>query len=288
MVEPVLSLLLMGLIPVLGTGEMQGGVVPAGIAVAAPAAAEQDNIPFSRLSGTLTASGILVVDLDSAQTLYESGAERPRPMASLTKLMTALLIAENHDLREEVAIPPGVDTLEGSKAKLEPGDRYAVGDLLTALLVQSANDAAVSLAIYHSGSVEAFVAEMNARAASLGLKNTTYDNPIGLDAPLQRSTPRDLAWLTMYVMRIPAIAQRMGTTASVIRSASGTVVTLYHTHEMLHSPASIIAGKTGTTDDAGQCLLSVVETGGRRYGVVFLRSSDRYADMRRMLAILQS
>jgi D-alanyl-D-alanine carboxypeptidase len=70
--------------------------------------------------------------------------------------------------------------------------------------------------------------------------------------------------------------------------SGGTVVTLYHTHEMLHSPASIIAGKTGTTDDAGQCLLSVVETGGRRYGVVFLRSSDRYADMRRMLAILQS
>lgn len=287
MVEPVLSLLLMGLIPVWGTGGMQG-VDPAGIAVAAPAAAEQENLPFARLSGALSASGILVIDLDSAQTLYESGAERPRAMASLTKLMTALLIVERHDLRETVTIPPGVDRLEGSKAKLEPGDEYRVGDLLTALLVQSANDAAVSLAVHHSGSVDAFVAEMNRRAASLGLRNTVYDNPIGLDSPVQRSTPRDVAWLAMYVMRHPAIVDRMAMRSSTIRSASGTLVTLYHTHEMLHSSDSIVAGKTGTTDEAGQCLLSVVEAGGRRYGVVFLRSADRYADMRRVLAVLQS
>jgi serine-type D-Ala-D-Ala carboxypeptidase (penicillin-binding protein 5/6) len=285
MVEPVLSLLLMGLIPVWGTGNSTASV-PAGITVAVPSALEQENMPFSRLSGSLTASGILVVDLDSGQTLYESGAERPRAMASLTKLMTALIIAEHHSLDESVRIPPGVDTLEGSKAKLEPGDDYELGDLLTALLVQSANDAAVSLAVHHSGSVEAFVEEMNRRAVSLGLKNTTYDNPIGLDGPAQRSTPRDLSWLAMYVLRRPEIAERMGMKAATIRSASGTTVTMYNTHEMLRSPASIVAGKTGTTDDAGQCLLSVVESGSRRYGVILLRSSDRYADMRRMLAIL--
>lgn len=287
MVGPVLSVLTMGLLPLWGLAGARP-LLPERLAVSAPASERESALPFMKLGTGLTASGVLIVDMDSAQTLYESGAQQPRPMASLTKLMTALLIAERHGMDERVRIPSGIEKVEGSKAKLRPGETYTVGALMTALLVQSANDAAVTLALYDSGSVDAFVESMNARAVSLGLKNTSYRNPVGLDAPGQLSTPRDLAWLSMYVLRKPEIAQRMATKSATIRSESGTAIGLSNTNLLLHSSSLVVAGKTGTTDAAGECLFSVVQHGGKRYGVVLLRSADRYADMRKAIAIFQN
>lgn len=283
MVGPLLSVLLFGIVPVWGVSD-PGFPVARDLPVAAPVAPEILEALPTRLAGSLSASGVIIVDLQSAETVYADRALQPRPMASLTKLMTALIIVEHHTLDERVSIPAQAANTGGSTAGLQAGDEYALGDLLSVLLVHSANDAAVALAVHHSGTVSAFVEEMNARAASLGLEDTSYVNPTGFDAPQQHSTPRDVALLSSFVLRIPALAERMALPSASIVSRSGTLLTLLTTHQLLRSPGPVVAGKTGTTDGAGQCLLSVVEEGDRRYAVVLLSSSDRYGDMRRILS----
>lgn len=283
MVGPLLSVLLLGSVPVWGVND-PGIPLAHDLRVAPPiASALADSIPRS-LAGGLSASGVLIVDLDSAQTVYADRPLEPRAMASLTKLMTALLIVENHDLDERVDIDPEIGWVKDNVVGLEIGDQYALGDLLSAMLVHSANDAAVALAVHHSGSEDAFVEEMNARAAALGLHDTVYKTATGFDAPGQYSTPRDIGILSTFVLRFPAIVERMSMNGGTIRSRSGTALSFIHTHQLLRQPNAIVAGKTGTTDDARQCLMSVFEEDGRRYAAVLLHSDDRYGDMRRILS----
>lgn len=282
MYGPFLSVLLFGVVPIWGLQTPDTAILS--IPVARPAlvqAAETDD-----LSRRVSACGALIVDLDSGQTVFARSVEEARPMASLTKLMTALIIVENHAMDEQVKIPPAAAEVGGNVARLPVGETFTVGDLLSALLVPSANDAAVALALYHSGSTDAFAEEMNERAKVLGLQQTTYANPSGLDDSGQHSSPRDIAWLTMFVLRSPEIASRMGERGSSIRSLEGTILYLTHTHALLHADSGVVAGKTGTTDGAGQCLLSVIDVNGRRYLVVLLHSPDRYRDMRTVLDIL--
>ncbi len=291
MFGPVLSVLLMGMVPAWGT-QQSAPPLPRVLHVAPPAL-DARLLAGERLA-SLSASGAVVMDLDSGQVLFAHAADTARPMASLTKLMTALLIVEGHALDETVTVPSDIAAVEGNVAYLPPGERFSVGDLLSALLIRSANDAAVTLAQFHSGSVEAFVREMNDRARVLGLTQTSYQNPAGFDAPTQRSTPRELAWLATYVLTEPAIAERMALSSAQIAGSRGSTITLTNTHALLraadasagNAAAIVRAGKTGTTDDAGQCLLSIIEAGGRRYVSVFLHSADRYADMRQVLASL--
>jgi serine-type D-Ala-D-Ala carboxypeptidase (penicillin-binding protein 5/6) len=276
----------MGMVPAWGVGAQQE-IGPGPMFVAPPASEVLGDMPVLNLPGRLSASGILVMDLESAQTLYQRSASVERPMASLTKLMTALLTVERHDLNEVVTIPSVATQVPGSAARLAAGDQVTVGDLLSALLIHSANDAAVTLAIHDSGSQAEFVKRMNVRAAELGLKQTAYVNPTGLDEEGQESSPRDIAWLTMFVLRFPAIAERMAMPKAEFSTINGAVISLTHTHALLHAEGSpIVAGKTGTTDGAGQCLLSIVHHANRRYLVVLLSSDDRYADMRRILHVL--
>ncbi len=268
MFGPLLSLFLMGMVPVWGLSP-DTSVISKEVSVAPPALAMRDELPdFAR---RLSASGIIITDLQSGQTVFQKNASAIMPMASLTKLMTALLIVENHALDERVRVPDDIDHVEGNSVHLPSGDTFTVGDLLSALLIVSSNDAAVTLARYHSGSEQAFVQAMNARAQVLGLTDTHYDNASGLDSRLQVSTPRDIALLATFVMRIPEIASRMSTADTSITSESGRTMTLSHTHTLLHgNHSSVIAGKTGTTDGAGQCLLSIVEEKNRKYVVVLL------------------
>ncbi|MDD5751169.1 MAG: serine hydrolase [Candidatus Peribacteraceae bacterium] len=276
----VLSALLLGLFPVMVSSPAPLQFPLTDMRIAPPA--EEITLPRR-----LSASGAFVLDLRTGQALYalQSGIERP--MASLTKLMTALLIVENHDLQEWVTIPQGTELVKGSIAYLPVGEQFTVGDLLTALLVASANDAAAVLAQHHSGTMEKFVEEMNARAIALGLIGTHYANPSGMDHPRQWSTPRDMAVLTSFVLQQPSIRQRMGIRGTVIRSRGGQEIRLLHTHALVRSEPEIIpAGKTGTTGAAGQCLVSLVEKDGHDYLVVLLHSAERYRDMNTILASL--
>jgi D-alanyl-D-alanine carboxypeptidase len=267
----LLSALLLGLLPLVSTAQQSNAI--AQIAVAPPAH------PLV-LADSLSASGILVIDVASGQPVYAKQATVRRPMASITKLMTALLIVENHDLNEVVTVSHNATQVIGNRAYLPAEEKFTVGDMLTALLVASANDAAIVLAEHHSGSVDAFVQEMNTRAQQLGLQDTSYADPIGLDHADQFSTPRDIAWLTSFVLKKPEIAQRMEKRWARIYSAEGTEVSLAHTHALIQqNTTAVVAGKTGTTTDARQCLVSMVEQNGRQYIVVLLYSGSRYADM---------
>lgn len=288
MVDSLLSVLLMGLFPLRNVANSQMSLEPIQIAVASPHASEEKkNIDHSLLAH-LSASGVLVVDLKSGQRLYEYASAIPRPMASLTKLMTGLIIAENHALDEWVTVPDHIGNVIGNTAFLPPGGVFTVGDLLSALLVQSGNDAAYTLALFHSGSEATFVDEMNTRVKELGLRDTSFANATGLDGSNHWSTPEDLTWLAMHVLRNPILRSRMSARGMRIVSRSGNVIYLTHTHALMHADIGIIAGKTGTTTAARECLFSVVERNGREYGVVLLHSLDRYADMRRILAILDT
>lgn len=283
MVGPLLSVLLLGTVPVWGIGDP--GISAARTLHVAPPIASNLALSVPRsLAGGLSASGVIIVDLDSAQTVYSDRPLEPRPMASLTKLMTALVIVEGHDLDEEVTIAPAVGAIHDNVAGLQVGDEYRLGDLLTAMLVHSANDAAVALSVYDAGTEDAFVEKMNARAESLGLEDTVYRNATGFDASGQLSTPRDLGILTAFVLGFPPISDRMSLGSASITSRSGTVLSFVHTHQLLRQSNGITAGKTGTTDAAGQCLMSVFQEDGRRYAAVLLHSDDRYGDMRRILS----
>ncbi len=287
MIDSLLPLLLFGAMPL-------HGIAPAGstdaptVAIAAPVESPLSPDPATIApERPLSASSAIILDLDSAQVLYSSGPEEIRAMASLTKLMTALIIVENHSLDEWVTIPAEVSTATGSMLHLREGQQLKVGDLLSGLLVPSANDAAISLAVHHSGSVSAFVKAMNDRAKELGLTRTGFVNPTGLDDFGQNSTARDLAFLTMYVLRHPEIVERMGLTQASITTKGGSTFSLSHTHQLLKKDDSnITAGKTGTTDLAKECLISIVEQGGRRTLVVLLHSDDRYGDMQTLLSVL--
>ncbi len=284
MYASVLSVLLMGLVPAWDPAP-QFSSPSAHLSVAVPVP-DGDVQKLSTVGRRVTASGVLIVDLQTAQPLYGRNIGRQAGMASLAKLMTAVLIVENHDLDEVVTVPKAATQLDGQHY-LTAGNRFTVGDLLSALLISSSNDAAYSLAVFHSGSIDAFAEAMNARARSLGLKDTSFDNPVGFDDPDQWSTPRDIAWLATFAVRFPVIRTRMSTPESSITSLEGKTVALQNTHELLRKEDSaVVAGKTGTTKGAGECLVSIVKEGNREYLVVLLHSAARYADMQVVLRAL--
>jgi len=286
MYSSVLSVLLMGMLPLVRAPVVQQADLQ-NLAIAAPMQLPPDApSALSRLQTRVTASGMVILDLGSSQEMVARNADTRRPIASLTKLMTALIIAERHSMDEWVRVPSDIGSIEGSTADLPANAEFTVGDLLSASLVHSANDAAETLARFHSGSSEAFVAEMNARAISLGLRSTSYANPIGLDDPQQWSTAREQAWLAMFVLRHPEIRERMSTSSVTIHSRQGKSIALASTHSLLRPDSPVIAGKTGTTMGAGQCLLSIVREGSEEYVVVLLGSRERYADMRAIIGAL--
>ncbi|MBI1813019.1 D-alanyl-D-alanine carboxypeptidase [Candidatus Peregrinibacteria bacterium] len=288
MYAAVLSVLLMGLIPVRSDPATSPNAL-AHLSVAPPSPSGEALAQSLILQGAVSASGIVIVDLQSSQILLAKNGTIRRPIASLAKLMTALLIAEHHGMNEWVRIPDAIAGTEGHVVHLPPGEQFRVGDLLEALLVSSADDAAVALAMYHSGSLDAFVSQMNERASLLGLTNTSFANPIGLDDLAQWSTPQDIAWLTMFVFRRPELRSRLSfRKKTTITSRSGTALPLEQTHALLHGDSPVIAGKTGTTDDAKECLMSIVREHERNYVVVLLGSRQRYADMRVVLFALAS
>ncbi len=158
------------------------------------------------------------MDARSGQVLLSKHPDARRPIASTTKLMTALLTLESGKLNATFTAPAYNASPAESKINLRRGERMKVRDLLTALLLESANDAAVDLAVGISGSREAFVAKMNARARQLGLRNTHYENPVGLDSPRNYSSARDLATLARLLMTKPRFAGIVDRTGATLES----------------------------------------------------------------------
>jgi D-alanyl-D-alanine carboxypeptidase (penicillin-binding protein 5/6) len=231
----------------------------------------------------LTASGVLLLDGETGERFYEYNAKVARPTGSLAKIMTALIILEHHPLNQVVTVPPIVDDMQGSALGLKPGQTFTVESLLKAMLIPSANDAAYSLAVHHSGTVQAFVEEMNGRAKALGLKDTHFQNPAGFDGAGQHASPQDLAWLSMSALRKSVFRTIVNTPSTTIQSLEGKDYGLLNTNELLRSFPNVEGVKTGTTGDAGQCLITLFRENNRPFLLVIMGSRDRYRDARAIM-----
>jgi D-alanyl-D-alanine carboxypeptidase (penicillin-binding protein 5/6) len=237
-----------------------------------------DALIAARTAPTVTATSALVLDLASGQPLFEKAPDQQLPPASTAKLMTALVTIDQAPLTDVVEVTETAAATQGSRMGLVAGEKLTILELLHGLLIPSGNDAAVALAEYIAGSEEDFVGMMNAKARELGLANTHFVNAHGLDAPGQVTTVVDLA-------KIAEAALRNKTINEIVSVANANVAghALQNTNELLGSYAGADGVKTGTTDEAGQCLVASVTRGGRRTLLVELGSTDRYADARKLL-----
>ncbi len=233
----------------------------------------------NNIAPLLEAKSVLAVDLNNGMLLYENNAYDRRPIASITKLMTSTIILEENKLNETVTISKAASGVEGSKIWLAPGEKISVENLLYSAIIHSANDAAYALAEFNSdGKVEDFVAKMNQKAKELGLHDTHFTNPIGLDDEGNYSTAYDLAILGRYAygknfIRKAAIIKEME-----VSSTNGKLThKLKSTNDLLGSYLKVLGLKTGTTDLAGQCLVAIIENSqGNDILTVVLGSPSRY------------
>jgi serine-type D-Ala-D-Ala carboxypeptidase (penicillin-binding protein 5/6) len=218
----------------------------------------------------------LVFDVKSGEVLWRLHPRRPLPIASLTKIMTALLVAERTKPNERVLITQAALDYSGSGVGLLPkGRRVRLETLLNGLLIVSGNDAAIALAVHMAGSEARFVSQMNERAAELGLACTEFASPHGLEDG-NRSCARDLAILTRLAMRRARIRRVARTEYAELRFPikGGKLYLSGHNPLMRLDYPGAIGLKTGYTDAAGRCFVGVARRGGRTLGVVLLNSRD--------------
>jgi serine-type D-Ala-D-Ala carboxypeptidase (penicillin-binding protein 5/6) len=228
---------------------------------------------------SLAASAAFLLDPQTDDVLYEMNADQALPMASTTKVMTAILVLENANLSDSVTISEHASTVGESSAWLEKGEVLTVEQLLYALLIQSANDAAVALAEHVGGSEEAFVGMMNEKAQELGLENTHFANPHGLDAEGHYTSARDLAITAAYAMRIPLFREIVVSTGYEIPWPGNPYPRVLENHNKLLDMYPYATGiKTGYTLGAGKCLVASASKNGRELISVVLNGGDSYWD----------
>jgi len=240
-------------------------------------------LPVRVLAGEpeIEAYSALLVDYDSGEILYQKNIDQALSPASLTKIMTALIVLEEFPCDQILTVE---ETQEiGQVIGLAAGEQFKVGDLLYALLVMSGNDIASILADAYPGGETAFVARMNQRAKELGMEKTNFANPHGLDDSNHYLTARDLSKLTCYALKNPVFAEIIKRGNGQICDLTGESCYLIEpTNELLDFPG-ILGVKTGWTDQAGGCFVGFWEQDGRRFLSVVLGSDDRFGETQDLL-----
>lgn len=224
-------------------------------------------------ANAVSAEKAIVVDGLTGRVLYERRADEKSLIASTTKIMTALVVCEQCNVLDRVAIPKEAVGVEGSSIYLKEGEVLTVQELLYGLMLHSGNDAATALAIYCGGTVEGFAQLMNDKAHRLGLKNTHFVNPHGLDAPEHYSTAEDLAVLASYAMKNPLF--RSTVSAKTVRIGDRY---LRNHNKLLWSVEGADGVKTGFTKAAGRILVSSACREGRRIIAVTINAPDDWKD----------
>ena len=251
-------------------------VATAALILAAPASAVSEPPPVE-------ARAVLVANGATGEVLYSRNASRPLPPASITKLMTALVAVERAKPQATVAISPVATAVGESSVALRAGERMPLRDLLTAALVQSANDAAYAIAAHVGrGNVAAFIRLMNAKARGLGLTETRFVRPDGLDTPGHYSSARDVLALARAVMQKPLLRRLVRLRSA--RIAGGRV--LFSWNDLLGSFPGLVGVKTGHTAAAGWCQVALARRDGVPIYAVILGSpgrTQRNRDLRKLL-----
>jgi D-alanyl-D-alanine carboxypeptidase (penicillin-binding protein 5/6) len=230
----------------------------------------------------ITAQAAVVLDGETGRVLYDLGAHARRPPASTTKIMTALLAVEHGGLDDTVISDVDGSQMIGSSVMgLRPGLPITVRDLLYGLMLPSGNDAALLLAEHDDGSVQAFVEEMNRKAEELGLRDTHFVNPHGLDSREHYSSAYDLARLARVAMQNPEFAKVVSTQWWHLAPPSD--YDLHNGNSMLETYPGADGVKIGWTEDAGWTLVASATRDGHRLFAVVLNSTDRDADASALL-----
>jgi len=239
-------------------------------------------------------SGYAVLDGDTGRVLFESNSDARLPIASLTKIWTALVAIENSNLQDEVVISPRAATAEGSSIYLQAGEKVTVETLLYGLMLRSGNDAATALAEHAGGSVEGFVKLMNERAVVAGLTNTVFMNPSGLHHDEHLSSARDTAEMLRIALQNKTFKKIASTVLyrantengmlwenkhRLLREGSGVAIeigdeTQLPVNALKSAKGSAFAGKTGFTKVAGRTLATAFQKDGQTCIVVTLNESD--------------
>ena len=231
---------------------------------------------------SIKASALYLVELKSGRVLLEKDAARRLPPASLTKIMTALVALESAPLQEVVKIDRRA-LVHPSSLKFHSGEEFLLRDLVTAMLVASANDACEAVAWHVGGDTKHFVTMMNDRARTLGLTNTHFANACGFDAPGHYSTAADLAKLTEQALQEPIFSMMVRTIVRDIASVNGKrQVSLHSTNELLVDP-DVNGVKTGYTSKAGRCLIASMFKDGHLLLLVGLNVTDQWEQATRLL-----
>ena len=255
-------------------------------AVIPAAAAETAGVPA--FSQELPAKSYILIEASTGQVLAEQHADQQMPPASITKIMTMLLLMERIDageisLDDMVTTSEHANSMGGTQIWLEVGEQMSVNDLLKATAINSANDAAVALAEYMAGTEEAFVQLMNQKAAELGMTGTTFCNATGLDAEGHLSTARDIAIMGRELLKYPLITEYTSVYMDSLRNGETELV---NTNKLVRFYEGCNGLKTGTTDGAGSCLCASATRDGMTLIAVSMGSAtskERFAICRALL-----
>ena len=213
------------------------------------------------------------------KTIWSHHAAQELAPASLTKVMTALLILESYEPERVITVSASAAAATGTRLRIRAGERYTQENLLLAMLLVSGNDACRALAEAHSGDARRFVALMNRRAAQLGLKHTHFENACGHDAPDHYSTAQDLMQLTEVALANPVFTAMVRRPEVSFASVDGArSFALRNTNELIGRHPDAIGGKSGYTPKAGKCLIALAERGGVRVLLVLLNVPNRWWD----------
>ncbi len=239
-------------------------------------------VPSLALGGTLSpsepeisAASAVLIDADTAQVLWSKNSEEARPPASLTKMMTAIVVLEKTDLKDEVTISGKAAAVGESEIWLSVGEVLSVEDLLYAALIFSANDAAVALAERVAGSEESFVQMMNQKAREIGASQTKFVNATGLDAEEHLSTAYDLALIARYAMQNGTFAKIVATKEWTIAWAGHEDRVIKNLNTLLEDNDFITGIKTGYTKKAGWCLAASGTKDGKNLIAIILGSENQ-------------
>lgn len=228
---------------------------------------------------SLSAKSAVLYEPETGRILVEKDAHTPRPMASTTKIMTALLALELCEPETEITVPAEAVRVEGSSLGLRGGDQITMLDLVTGLMLQSGNDAANVIAMVTAGSLPAFAEKMNAKAAELGMKDSHFVTPSGLDQEGHASSAYDMALLAAAALRNPLLAEICAKKSAVISFGNPKrKVTVTNHNKLLSLYPDAVGMKTGFTKKSGRCLVSAARKDGVTLIAVTLNSPDDWND----------
>lgn len=231
---------------------------------------------FIPITTNAYARSVVLMDLDSGRVLYEKNKDEKRLVASISKIMTAVLALENGNLDDVVEIGDDVLKMYGSNIYISPGDKLTLRDLLYGLILRSGNDAAISIAL-HIGTTEAnFVEMMNKKAKELGMMSTIYENPHGLDEETKNyTTAYDMAKLSRYAYKIEEYRKISSTKKWIVQANNKTDI-WYNRNKLLFRYKYATGGKTGYTPKAGRTLVSTASKDNLNLTIVSLDDYDHY------------